>query len=117
MGETEEKREAQSPEIQAQFRQQIKLLIFAVIAISVILTVSMAVLFYHGVVKRLRIMVDNIYRYASNMALNPVLPTPLGGRDEISELDRTFHQMTYAIAEAEQREKFSRILPRCHFLN
>jgi PAS domain-containing protein len=50
-------------------------------------------------------MVDNTYRYASNMALNPVLPTPLAGRDEFGELDRTFHPMTYAVAEAEQREK------------
>jgi PAS domain S-box-containing protein len=105
MAQDEENFQARNPEIQARFRERIKTLLTASLLSSIALSAFIAVWFYGGIVKRLKIMVDNIYRYASRRALNPVLADPFGGRDEISELDRTFHRMTYALAEGEQREK------------
>jgi PAS domain S-box-containing protein len=101
MARTEEKGAARSPEIQAKFRDQIRLLLIVNLLLGVAVTGVMATLFYRQIVKRLATIIDNSYRLASRRPLN----APLGGVDEVSEIDQAFHQMASSLTEAEQREK------------
>jgi PAS domain-containing protein len=101
MAQREEMVEQQSPLVQARLRQEIKLLLVTGIVFSIALTVFMAVLFYRGIIKRLQIIVDNSYRLASSMPLNP----PLKSKDEIGLLDNTFHNMATTLAYVKEREK------------
>ena len=50
---------------------------------------------------RLAIIVENNFLLASGMQLRP----PLDGNDEISELDKTFHQLADSLARAKEKEK------------
>lgn len=101
MGETENQNALKSHAIQLHFRKEIKWLLLAGIVFNVVLTLVVAAIFSKSIVGRLKIMLDNTYRLASSMPLNNFV----GGRDEISELDRTFHHLQLALVESKQREQ------------
>jgi PAS domain S-box-containing protein len=54
-----------------------------------------------GVTRRVNIMSDNAIRLASDLPLN----RPEEGKDEISQLDRTFHTMAQSLKEATNKER------------
>ncbi len=51
--------------------------------------------------RRFKIMQDNSYRLASDLPLNE----PLSGRDELAEMDATFHVMANALKQATLKER------------
>jgi HAMP domain-containing protein len=52
-------------------------------------TVLLALLFLQGIVQRLDVLRDNARRFSEGRPLR----SPLSGRDEITEVDRAFHEM------------------------
>lgn len=73
------------------------------IVIAVQITVA-ALLFYmynRHLTERLSILADNAYRFANREPLNELV----SGGDEISDLDKTFHDMADSLRLAEQRKQ------------
>lgn len=89
-----------SPKQQDLLRQQINtvLIVECLIIFACISFISLTV---RSVTKRVNVMNDNAIRLASERALNP----PVGGNDEISDLDRTFHAMADSLKQASQKER------------
>jgi PAS domain S-box-containing protein len=101
MAQKEKERAEQSHLAQAQFRKQIETLLIVGVIFNIGLTIFVALILSKRIVGRLNCLVDNSYRLASGLPLNP----HLAGDDEIANLDLSFHNMANALAEAEQREK------------
>ncbi len=53
------------------------------------LTLALSLVFFHGLLKRLAILSENARRFSDGEALR----TPMNGCDEISDVDRAFHDM------------------------
>lgn len=90
-----------SPERQAYYRQLISQQLLIAIALSVIMTVVLAVIVSKGITKRLAVLSENSMRLARDEQL---LPT-LSGHDEIAHVDQIFHTMADALAEATRIER------------
>jgi PAS domain S-box-containing protein len=101
MAEKEKAVLQKSTESQAKFRQQIKLALISGVVLNIILTVSVALAFSKNIVRRLQLLVDNSYRLASRLPLN----APIGGGDEISTVDTSFHTMAEELNEAQRKER------------
>ncbi len=97
----QEKIAMESPEQQRRFRRQAKQLLYAGVAVNIILAIALVVFFMKGITSRLSVLTDNTRRLARRQPLNPVLR----GTDEIADLDRVFHEMADALAEAERRRE------------
>jgi PAS domain S-box-containing protein len=96
----ERKIEDLSPKLQAESREKTKQLLWAGVLLNIIIAVSLAVYFNRGTARRLNVLMDNTYRLASGMPLNPPLP----GGDEIAHLDKVFNQMALALKDAAEKE-------------
>jgi signal transduction histidine kinase len=70
-------------------------------AAAIILNLMLALLFGRGIVTRLRVLMWN----AQALATGRELARPLAGSDEIALLDRRFHEMAAALAEAAARDR------------
>ena len=70
-------------------------------AAIVVSTLILALLFLQGVIQRLEILRDNARRFAEGKPLNP----PLSGRDEITEVDRAFHDMADDLSQQKQENE------------
>jgi signal transduction histidine kinase len=70
-------------------------------AASVISTLILALLFLQGIIQRLAVLRDNARRFGEGKPLNP----PLAGRDEITEVDRAFHDMTDILGQQKQENE------------
>jgi PAS domain S-box-containing protein len=101
LAQSEEKVQKASPKIQARLREGTKMLLIGGLVLNAFFSIIMGILFYSEIVKRLRTMVENSFRLASSKELLPLV----GGKDEISELDISFHRMAAALAEAQETEK------------
>ncbi|CAN5211006.1 hypothetical protein BH10CYA1_BH10CYA1_43540 [soil metagenome] len=67
-----------------------------------VVTACVAMQFFSvGITKRVKVLIDNSARLASGLSLNP----KVGGRDEISKLDDSFHSMAKVITEAAEKER------------
>ncbi len=64
-------------------------------------TVILAVLFLQGIIQRLGVLRDNARRFAEGKPLNP----PLSGHDEITEVDRAFHDMADNLGQQKQENE------------
>jgi PAS domain S-box-containing protein len=73
----------------------------AAIILSVVAAFTAMRAFTYGIVDPLRTMLENTFRLARSEQLLP----PIGGSDEISHLDRVFHDMANALAEASHKER------------
>lgn len=83
------------------FTYGVKQLVFVGIGLNCIVAIGIAILFIKAITTRLEILVDNTVRLGKGVPLRPVQP----GTDEISHLDKTFHQMADALAEASRKKK------------
>jgi len=101
LAQVEKEKEEKSHKLQAVFRQQIKYLLIVGVIFNIILAIVVSLLFSKKIVGRLKILVDNSYRLASNLPLN----APVAGSDEIANLDQTFHAMAIALQEAKKKER------------
>ena len=70
-------------------------------AAIVISTLILAHLFLQGIIYRLSVLRDNARRFAESRPLNP----PVGGRDEITEVDRAFHDMATNLGQQKQENE------------
>ncbi len=90
----------EDPPRQADFRSQLRTLLFASLAVTVFSILSLARYLITNITSRLGVMSDNAYRLACDLPLN----SPLPGKDEIAVLDRTFHDMARLLQEAHEKE-------------
>jgi len=97
----EKKREEQSPEKQAQRREQFFTAMVAMVVFNVIVTIAMAIWFARGIAARLNTVMSNTDKFA----LGQKLAEPVAGTDEIAALDQVFHLMTETIEAASRRER------------
>ena len=79
-------------------RAQQRALAVAAVVGSIVLVVLLVSLLIHGVRGRLAVLSDNAARLAGDEPLAP----PLGGTDEIAELDRALHDTSRRLIEAER---------------
>jgi signal transduction histidine kinase len=93
--------QAANPANEAKLRQSLEIALKAGIVMSIIFTLALSRFFSQRVVRRVEVMTDNSTKLANKEPLNP----PVGGDDEISTLDRTFHQMADQLKNAEKRKQ------------
>jgi signal transduction histidine kinase len=70
-------------------------------AAIVVSTLILALLFLQGIIHRLGVLRDNARRFAEGRPLNP----PLAGGDEITEVDRAFHDMADNLGQQKQENE------------
>ncbi|MBX9688688.1 MAG: HAMP domain-containing histidine kinase [Candidatus Obscuribacterales bacterium] len=88
--------EHRSPEAEARSRSMVELALIAGIILNLVLALALTIFFNRSTAQRLKLLMDNTQRLARAEELRP----PVGGYDEISELDRTFREMAKALAES-----------------
>jgi len=79
-------------------RQNIRLLLKCALGVSVLLALGVAIVFSKQLVDRLSRLSDNARRLASGTPLH----APIGGSDEVAELDKTFHSAAELIEAAKR---------------
>lgn len=89
------------PELQAASRRQISTVLLAGLVFNVVLAILLAVLFNRSTTRRLNVLMDNTVRLAKSEPLCP----PIGGEDEIAQLDKVFREMAQALEEAVHKER------------
>ncbi len=89
--------EIQSPKQRAKTRQQIRIVLFAGLAFNIVLAFMLASYFSKSISKRLLIVRQNTERLAQRQELI----APIGGVDEIADLDAAFHKAAVRLAELE----------------
>ncbi|MCC7527116.1 MAG: PAS domain S-box protein [Candidatus Melainabacteria bacterium] len=98
-----EEQEAQTLERknkQAQVRMQIEILIYVAVAVNILLAVGLALAFNRSTAARLKVVLDNTYKLASQQPL----AEPLRGDDELAHLDHTFRKMAEALSSMRRKE-------------
>ncbi len=96
----EQKRvEEESPKIQEQNRESVKRLLIGGVGLNILLALTLAWMFNRSTTRRLKLLMDNSVRLASNQPLNP----PLDGNDETAALDSVFREMARALESASRR--------------
>ncbi len=82
-------------------RSLVKVVILVGIVFNIFLAMAVALFFSRGITQRLGLVTENTRRLARGEPLKPPLP----GSDEIANLDRVFHDMAVALAEAARKER------------
>lgn len=93
--------EEQIAEQEARSRKTASTLIVILILFDIAIALLAALLFTRNITGRLKTLSDNSMRLAVGQELYPVLK----GTDEIAKLDKSFHDMAEALAEATQKER------------
>jgi len=75
--------------------------VFILVLIDIFAAAGLLYVYTHGLTSRLAILVDNANRFRSKQKLNPFVK----GNDEITELDRAFHNMSESLELAQQRKQ------------
>jgi PAS domain S-box-containing protein len=96
-----ENKEFISPEKEMETLQSQFYLLGAGVVAGIGISVAMALFFSLNISRRILIMADNAERLAGDEPLNPLM----GGRDELAELDRSFHQTAAALSESRKKER------------
>jgi len=98
-----EEQEAETQETkrkQAEARAQIEVLIYAAVVLNILLAIGLALAFNRSTAQRLKVLLDNTYKVASQQPLS----APLRGEDELAHLDLTFRKMADALASMRRKE-------------
>ncbi len=82
-------------------REQLKYVIAGGVVLNILIAISLAVYFNRGTSRRMALLVDNSMRLARKMPLIP----PIGGGDEIAQVDEAFHLMERALSLASHKER------------
>jgi PAS domain S-box-containing protein len=85
----------------AQGRERLKIVIACGVLFNVLLAISLAIYFNRGTSRRMSMLVDNSIRLAQKLPLHP----PIGGGDEIAQVDEAFHRMERALMQAMRKER------------
>lgn len=89
-----------SPETLSKIRKQQAALIFSALLANVLIAGLLATFFGLDISKRILILADNTDRFSKGLPLLPALE----GKDEIAQLDHSFHEMSNKIREAREKE-------------
>lgn len=87
-----------SPAKQKKYRELTMQLLTGGFVANIAVAILAAILFIRGITSKITVLVDNTARLGQGKALNPVMT----GNDEISGLDRVFHNMADALDEAQK---------------
>lgn len=98
--DSSEKKEFVIPERRAAIRAQEGQILAIALLCNIFGSILLALFFSRDLTGRLQILADNAMRLAATKKLN----SPIGGKDEIAELDRMFHDSAAALKEAQQKE-------------
>lgn len=90
---TEKKIESTSPKVLEAQRDMIKYLLWAGVALNIVVAFALALLFTRSITSRLTIVEDNSLRLRQRKPLR----APLRGDDEIALLDQAFHKMSHSL--------------------
>lgn len=88
-------------EAQAQYRHQMEVLLYIAVIFNILLAIGLVAFFNKGTGNRLKVLMDNTRRLASEKPLNP----PIQGGDELAHLDKTFREMSEALARLRHKER------------
>lgn len=89
-------------EREAKMRQDIRNLIILGFIINVAAAIIAMLLFFKGITQRLSALMENAYRLPRGEKFSP----PLGGNDEIGQLDVVLRTTALELAQARQNERF-----------
>lgn len=92
--EKERAQEQKDPGRESHWRNLVVLCLLAGVTGSVLLTAGLVLILNQDILKRLSVMMDNAHRFSSQLPLN----APVSGKDEIAQLDLTFHNMADALS-------------------
>ena len=98
MAHTQKQNADEGPHKQAEFRRQVRQNLVLAVLFNILLTIALAVFFSRSIARKVAVLTDNSLRLASRRDLRPLL----GGDDEISNLDKVFHNMADALDEADR---------------
>ncbi len=88
-------------EAQAEYRHQMEVLLYLAVIFNILLAIGLVAFFNKGTGNRLKVLMDNTLRLASEKPLNP----PIQGGDELAHLDKTFRQMSETLARLRHKER------------
>ncbi len=93
--------EERSPKAQAENRNRQKVALIVFLVLDVIMAVCLCIYFKNRTASRLNLLMDN----ARNLAMERPINRPLGGNDEITELQKTFMTVAHSLSAARQKER------------
>lgn len=93
--------EDQSPKIQAENRNRQKTALIVFLFLDVVMAVFLCMYFKNRTASRLTTLMDN----ARNLAMERPIERPLGGNDEITELQKTFIAVAHSLSAARRKER------------
>jgi len=82
-------------------RQAVINALVAGIVLNILLAVGAAVFFFQDIAKRIQVVIDNTHRLPKKLPFNQ----PIGGNDEIAELDSAFHSTAKELQESEEMKR------------
>lgn len=94
-------RDISTPEEESRARRRLTEFIMGGIAVNIVLTAALALIFGGAMLKRIATVKDNTMRLAAGKSLNPELE----GNDELARLDSVFHKMAATLKEAQRKER------------
>lgn len=97
----QEEAERSRPDTQVKLRFMVVSVLGFAVLFNIALAIALARFFNEGTTKRLGVLMNNTNRLAENRELNPLL----SGSDELAHLDKTFHDMAFALKEAARRKQ------------
>jgi PAS domain S-box-containing protein len=93
--------EESSPKVQSEQRAKIQWMLIVLSGMTVLVGISLTWGFNKGILERLNVVIENSIRLAAGKQLKE----RVSGDDEIGQLDRSFHSMARALAEAARKER------------
>lgn len=96
----QEKRTNESFALQQKTRESVEQLVNAVAVANILMAVAVMIYFMRGIGSRINVIADNAKRFSQGEALHE----PISGKDEVSELDRVFHEMANAVETSRLKE-------------
>jgi PAS domain S-box-containing protein len=95
--DTQKKIELETPNLQRAARDKAKFFLLVGLTVNIIIALTLALFLFKRITSKIDLLVDNAKRLSAGAELNPKLK----GRDEISVLDRVFHEMADFLKEEE----------------
>lgn len=89
------------PEKEEARRLEVRTYLSLGVAVNVLIAVGLALFFSKGITERLSILKENSERLAGG---KPLIK-PIGGDDEVAQLDRVFHKMAEKLKKAEDQKR------------
>lgn len=98
--ENAEKKEFVIPEKRREIRAQQSQILFVGLGLNIVGSILLALYFSRDLTSRLQILADNTVRLSSERPLNELIQ----GKDEIAELDESFHKTADELLDAQKKE-------------